>query len=66
MNAQEFMTFWRNELDCECMATGIKYALKRAKESARNLRKSDEITARERDAIMINLDAYAERCRLKL
>lgn len=61
MNYQEFMNHWHNEMDCEYMATGVSHVLKKAKESAKNLRRAGQFTVAERDEAIKQLTDYCDR-----
>lgn len=66
MNAQEFIAHWRKEMDCEGMATGLNYTLKKAKEAAKNLRRAGQCTVAERDAAIAYLTNYCDRRKAEL
>ena len=66
MNAQEFIAHWRNEMDCECMVSGLSHIYKKAKEAAKNLRRAGNCTVAERTALLAQLESHHLRCKAAL
>lgn len=66
MNTQEFIAHWRNEMDCECMATGVDHTFKQAKLAVDAARKRKEITVAEKQTVIEQLNDHRLRCKSAL